>query len=68
LAFLFGHELHWATLEAFRGNCQNALAMHCQCRFVDSYVLEECVQRRQAVVSRPGTVATHEFEMFEELS
>jgi hypothetical protein len=30
--------------------------------------LEECVQGRQAVVPRPGTVAAHEFKVFEELS
>jgi hypothetical protein len=68
LAFLFGHELHRTTLEAFRRNCQNALAMQCQCRFADGYVLEECVQSRQAVIPRPRTVAADEFEMFEELS
>ena len=35
--------------------------------FTDRHVLEECMDSRQTVVSRPRAVATVEFEVLEEL-
>jgi hypothetical protein len=44
------------------------LALQGEGRFTDRYILEEAMDCRQTVVSRPRAVATVEFEMLEELS
>jgi hypothetical protein len=63
-----GQKLHRAALVAFRRDCKDALALQCEGRFADRYILEEAMDCSQTVVPRPRAVATIEFEMLEELS
>ena len=60
-------KLHRAALVALRRDRQDALALQRAGWFTDRHVLEERMDGGQAVVSRPGAVATVEFEVFEKL-
>ena len=55
-SFLLSQKRHRAAIISFRRYGQNSLAVQRQSRLADSYISEEGVQGRQAIVARSGTI------------